>query len=163
MIDVLWHGSASALPRCDSLVGGCGLGGDRNNIKVITSHKTDLYWYSIIAHKILLFYCSAKVLVKGEPNVSYICSRYYRAPELIFGATDYTCDIGKTEKQLLKQPLGKQNIGPFEELCIHAQNQTHVDNTCRVRRRFGSFGDKKLEEWGMGMCHVDRREQFSNS
>lgn len=36
---------------------------------------------------------SAKVLVKGEPNVSYICSRYYRAPELIFGATDYTPDI----------------------------------------------------------------------
>jgi serine/threonine protein kinase len=30
---------------------------------------------------------SAKKLVKGEPNVSYICSRYYRAPELIFGAT----------------------------------------------------------------------------
>jgi len=36
---------------------------------------------------------SAKILVKGEPNVSYICSRYYRAPELIFGATDYTCCI----------------------------------------------------------------------
>ncbi|XP_065888556.1 glycogen synthase kinase-3 beta-like [Dysidea avara] len=36
---------------------------------------------------------SAKKLVKGEPNVSYICSRYYRAPELIFGATDYTVDI----------------------------------------------------------------------
>ena len=27
-------------------------------------------------------------------NVSYICSRYYRAPELIFGATDYTTKIG---------------------------------------------------------------------
>ena len=26
----------------------------------------------------------------GEPNISYICSRYYRAPELIFGATEYT-------------------------------------------------------------------------
>ena len=38
------------------------------------------------------FGCS-KVLVKGQPNVSYICSRYYRAPELIFGATDYTCCI----------------------------------------------------------------------
>jgi len=37
---------------------------------------------------------SAKILVKGEPNVSYICSRYYRAPELIFGATDYTTFIG---------------------------------------------------------------------
>lgn len=34
-----------------------------------------------------------QVLVKGEPNISYICSRYYRAPELIFGATDYTAAI----------------------------------------------------------------------
>ena len=31
--------------------------------------------------------------VKGEPNISYICSRYYRAPELIFGATEYTTAI----------------------------------------------------------------------
>ena len=31
--------------------------------------------------------------MRGEPNVSYICSRYYRAPELIFGATDYTTNI----------------------------------------------------------------------
>lgn len=38
-------------------------------------------------------FCSAKQLVRGEPNVSYICSRYYRAPELIFGATDYTANI----------------------------------------------------------------------
>lgn len=37
---------------------------------------------------------SAKILVPGEPNVSYICSRYYRAPELIFGATNYTTNIG---------------------------------------------------------------------
>ena len=33
---------------------------------------------------------SAKKLVKGESNIAYICSRYYRAPELIFGATEYT-------------------------------------------------------------------------
>ena len=33
---------------------------------------------------------SAKHLRAGEPNVSYICSRFYRAPELIFGVTDYT-------------------------------------------------------------------------
>jgi serine/threonine protein kinase len=38
---------------------------------------------------------SAKILVAGEPNVSYICSRYYRAPELIFGATNYTTNIGQ--------------------------------------------------------------------
>jgi len=36
---------------------------------------------------------SAKKLIKGEPNVAYICSRYYRAPELIFGATEYTSQI----------------------------------------------------------------------
>ncbi|KAK9983502.1 hypothetical protein SO802_033027 [Lithocarpus litseifolius] len=36
---------------------------------------------------------SAKVLVSGETNISYICSRYYRAPELIFGATQYTSAI----------------------------------------------------------------------
>ena len=36
---------------------------------------------------------SAKCLVKGEPNVAYICSRYYRAPELVFEATEYTTSI----------------------------------------------------------------------
>jgi serine/threonine protein kinase len=36
---------------------------------------------------------SAKKLIQGEANVAYICSRYYRAPELIFGATDYSCVI----------------------------------------------------------------------
>lgn len=48
-----------------------------------------------IAERLLFcFLFSAKQLVRGEPNVSYICSRYYRAPELIFGATDYTSSIG---------------------------------------------------------------------
>ena len=32
---------------------------------------------------------SAKILVRTEPNISYICSRYYRAPELIFGNSNY--------------------------------------------------------------------------
>ena len=43
---------------------------------------------------------SAKILVAGEPNVSYICSRYYRAPELIFGATNYTTNIGESMSYL---------------------------------------------------------------
>jgi len=37
--------------------------------------------------------CYMVLQVKGEPNISYICSRYYRAPELIFGATEYTTAI----------------------------------------------------------------------
>jgi hypothetical protein len=46
-------------------------------------------------YSVTIRFNSAKVLVAGEPNVSYICSRYYRAPELIFGATNYTTNIGK--------------------------------------------------------------------
>merc|ERR1712137_330265 len=54
---------------------------------------------------------SAKILVRGEPNVAYICSRYYRAPELIFGASDYSpaIDVWSTGcvfgELLLGQPL----------------------------------------------------------
>lgn len=33
---------------------------------------------------------SSKKFTSGEVNVSYICSRYYRAPELILGSTTYT-------------------------------------------------------------------------
>jgi len=32
-------------------------------------------------------------LIKGESSVAYICSRYYRAPELVFGATEYSESI----------------------------------------------------------------------
>lgn len=52
---------------------------------------------------------SAKRLVKGEPNVSYICSRYYRAPELIFGCSDYTpsIDIWSTACVIAELVLGQ--------------------------------------------------------
>ncbi len=52
---------------------------------------------------------SAKRLIKGEPNVSYICSRYYRAPELIFGATEYTdaIDIWSTGCVIAELVLGQ--------------------------------------------------------
>jgi glycogen synthase kinase 3 beta len=67
---------------------------------------------------------SAKILVSGEPNVSYICSRYYRAPELIFGATNYTTniDIWSTgcvmAELMLGQPLfpGESGIDQLVEI-----------------------------------------------
>jgi glycogen synthase kinase 3 beta len=41
-------------------------------------------------HNVLLCdFGSAKVLVPGEPNVSYICSRYYRAPGQFFSFTSF--------------------------------------------------------------------------
>ncbi|KAH8917568.1 putative glycogen synthase kinase 3 alpha [Atractiella rhizophila] len=67
---------------------------------------------------------SAKILIEGEPNVSYICSRYYRAPELIFGATNYTTniDIWSTgcvmAELMLGQPLfpGESGIDQLVEI-----------------------------------------------
>ncbi|CAO3613485.1 unnamed protein product [Cunninghamella blakesleeana] len=67
---------------------------------------------------------SAKILAEGEPNVSYICSRYYRAPELIFGATLYTTKIDQWSagcvmaELLLGQPLfpGESSIDQLVEI-----------------------------------------------
>ena len=36
---------------------------------------------------------SAKKLTEGKKSIAYICSRYYRAPELIFGSTSYDSQI----------------------------------------------------------------------
>lgn len=67
---------------------------------------------------------SAKILVPNEPNISYICSRYYRAPELIFGATDYlpAIDIWSTgcvmAELMLGQPLfpGESGVDQLVEI-----------------------------------------------
>jgi len=52
---------------------------------------------------------SAKVLTPGEPNVAYICSRYYRAPELIFDAKEYTpaIDVWSAGCVMAELMLGK--------------------------------------------------------
>ncbi|EOD09610.1 hypothetical protein EMIHUDRAFT_448425 [Emiliania huxleyi CCMP1516] len=47
---------------------------------------------STLQCKLCDFGCS-KTLVAGTPNVSYICSRYYRAPELLFGASEYSVAV----------------------------------------------------------------------
>ena len=36
---------------------------------------------------------SAKKLVEGENSVNYICSRYYRAPELLLGKKNYSTQV----------------------------------------------------------------------
>ncbi|ONL99334.1 Shaggy-related protein kinase theta [Zea mays] len=64
------------------------------------------------------------LLVPGEPNISYICSRYYRAPELIFGATEYTTAIDiwsvgcVVAELLIGQPLfpGESGVDQLVEI-----------------------------------------------
>ncbi|CAN6453113.1 unnamed protein product [Victoria cruziana] len=81
---------------------------------------------------------SAKVLVKGEPNISYICSRYYRAPELIFGATEYTTAIDMWSvgcvlaELLLGQPLfpGDSGVDQLVEIIKVLGTPTREEIKC---------------------------------
>ncbi|CAL9083748.1 unnamed protein product [Musa textilis] len=81
---------------------------------------------------------SAKVLVKGEPNISYICSRYYRAPELIFGATEYTTSIDiwsagcVLAELLLGQPLfpGENSVDQLVEIIKVLGTPTREEIRC---------------------------------
>lgn len=79
-----------------------------------------------------------QVLVPGEPNISYICSRYYRAPELIFGATDYSAAIDMWSvgcvmaELLLGQPLfpGESGVDQLVEI-IKARPSSLSDRNVR--------------------------------
>ncbi|CAI9757238.1 unnamed protein product [Fraxinus pennsylvanica] len=81
---------------------------------------------------------SAKVLVPGEANISYICSRYYRAPELIFGATEYTTAIDiwsagcVLAELLLGQPLfpGENAVGQLVEIIKVLGTPTREEIRC---------------------------------
>lgn len=59
-------------------------------------------------HVVICDFGSAKILTQ-EPNLSYICSRCYRAPELIFGATNYTTmiDVWSVGCVILEMMLGQ--------------------------------------------------------
>ncbi|OAY77993.1 Shaggy-related protein kinase delta, partial [Ananas comosus] len=100
-----------------------------------------LYTYQVNPHTHQLKLCdfgSAKVLVKGEPNISYICSRYYRAPELIFGATEYTTAIDMWStgcvmaELLLGQPLfpGESGVDQLVEIIKVLGTPTREEIKC---------------------------------
>ncbi|XP_038982560.1 shaggy-related protein kinase alpha-like isoform X2 [Phoenix dactylifera] len=81
---------------------------------------------------------SAKKLVLGEPNISYICSRYYRAPELIFGATEYTSAIDMWSvgcvlaELLMGQPLfpGESGVDQLVEIIKILGTPTREEIKC---------------------------------
>ncbi|XP_020592268.1 shaggy-related protein kinase eta-like [Phalaenopsis equestris] len=81
---------------------------------------------------------SAKMLIKGEANISYICSRYYRAPELIFGATEYTTTIDVWSagcvlaELLLGQPLfpGESAVDQLVEIIKVLGTPTREEIRC---------------------------------
>ena len=73
--------------------------------------------------------------------MSYICSRYYRAPELIFGATDYTSNIDiwsagcVLAELLLGQPIfpGDSGVDQLVEIIKVRRGETEGWRCVRVR------------------------------
>lgn len=68
----------------------------------------------------MLLYCGTFIQVKGEANIAYICSRYYRAPELIFGATEYSTaiDMWSTGCVMGELLLGHVSKVPIFQCCL---------------------------------------------
>lgn len=125
---------------------------------------------------------SAKALVKGEPNVSYICSRYYRAPELIFGSTDYSTAIDVWSQGcvgaelLLGQPLfpGDSGVDQLVEIIkvlgtptreeISAMNSNYTEfrfpqiKACQWRKVFRSkTPDEAMDFIGSTLAYAPER------
>lgn len=99
---------------------------------------------------------SAKELLKGESNVAYICSRYYRAPELILGATDYTLQIDVWSagcvlaELLLGQPIfpGATAADQLVEI-IKVLGTPTAEDFAEINRNFQNFNFPYLrpQEW----------------
>ncbi|OIT20310.1 myosin-11 [Nicotiana attenuata] len=79
----------------------------------------------------------AKALIEREPNISYICSQYYRVTELIFGATKYTTAIGiwssgsvlveKNAKEEIVKPWPLMDLASLDALSKLSQDQIFFD------------------------------------
>ncbi len=89
---------------------------------------------------------SAKQMLNGESNVSYICSRYYRAPELIFGSTSYTTGIDVWSvgtvlaEMLIGQPLfaGETAIDQMVEI-IKVLGTPAKENLVAMNKSYSDF------------------------
>eukprot|EP01126_Amoeba_proteus_P005226 TRINITY_DN1172_c0_g1_i3.p1 TRINITY_DN1172_c0_g1~~TRINITY_DN1172_c0_g1_i3.p1 ORF type:complete len:418 (+),score=87.40 TRINITY_DN1172_c0_g1_i3:58-1254(+) len=100
---------------------------------------------------------SAKILAPGEPNVSYICSRYYRAPELIFGASDYTNAIDVWSagcvmaELLLSQPIfaGESGVDQLVEIIkiIGTPTREEVIAMNPECKEYKTFPQLKKQKW----------------
>lgn len=89
---------------------------------------------------------SAKVIEAGKKNVAYICSRYYRAPELIFGAEYYTNAIDLWSAGCV---IGELSIGrPL------FQGDTSVDQLVVIIKVLGSPSHAQIA--AMNPCYTDQ-------
>ncbi|KAH0862311.1 hypothetical protein HID58_079522 [Brassica napus] len=115
----------------------------------ISSPTPQLALVNLYTHQVKLCdFGSAKV--KGEPNISYICSRYYRAPELIFGVTEYTTaiDIWSAGCVLAELLLGQSRLLRYfnlMEVIVHPFLDELRDPNTRLRNVVPLFNFKPQE------------------
>lgn len=101
----------------------------------------------------------AKHLVQGESNLSYICSRYYRPPELILGKTDYSTQldvwsIGCVIAELvLLHPIftGKKSTDQIVQIMKilgtpSIEQIKEMNNNYRITRPFPNFPQKQWKD-----------------
>lgn len=81
---------------------------------------------------------SAKKLSSKDSNVAYICSRYYRAPELIFNATIYTnaVDVWSIGCVILEMVLGEPLF----------QGNSSVDQLVEIIKILGTPSKSDIKE-----------------
>jgi protein brassinosteroid insensitive 2 len=101
--------------------------------------KTENVMVEPISNRLVLcdFGC-AKKLVVGESNISYICSRYYRPPELILGSTNYNCsvDMWSVGCVIAEMVLGKPLFA----------GKTQNDQLVEIIKVLGSISKEDIQE-----------------
>ena len=110
--------------------------------EMIPTFLLKLYFFQI--NKVFLCdFGSAKVLRKDEPNVAYICSRFYRAPELLLGNEKYdeSIDIWSFACVIVEMIKGK----PF------LRTEQTEDQIKRIIDFFG--GPKEEDLIGISRAH----------
>jgi serine/threonine protein kinase len=73
-----------------------------------------------------------------EKNVSYICSRYYRAPELLFGALHYGCEVDMWSFGCLLAELLRESGRPLFRGC------TSVDQMAELFKVMGAPSTREM-------------------
>jgi len=106
--------------------------------------------------------------LNGQKSISYICSRHYRAPELIFGQTlyDEKIDIwsaGCVMAEMFKlapifpgQHSGKQIIEIFKVLGTPNANDVSHLNKEYAFKTFPAYSGMPLESHFPSNCEADR-------
>jgi len=111
---------------------------------------------------------SAKILVKGEPNVAYICSRYYRSPELILESGEYTTSIDSWSlgcviaECFLGTPLfqGGSSVDQLVEI-IKVLGAPSQDEILAMNPNYDQFSFPEVQplSWDMVFAHINYNEQ----